>query len=232
MKPGLLLLLVSFLLLSSCSLAPDYSDSDLAAGVSVSELSDYYLIEPDSGAVDSKLLIFYPGGLVDETAYLPVLTMIAAEGISIVLVKMPFDLAVFKQNAALDVIEDFPGRDYWIAGHSLGGAMASGVVFRNPELFTGIAFWASYPSADWDLSGNTVIDVLSLRGSLDGVAAPEEIEDADYLLPEGFTTIVIEGGNHSGFGSYGPQNGDNVASITKEEQHLQITEAMITFLGE
>jgi hypothetical protein len=42
--------------------------------------------------------------------------------------------------------------------------------------------------------------------------------------------LEIEGGNHSQFGSYGLQEGDNVASISPEEQWSQIAEAVDALL--
>ena len=37
-------------------------------------------------------------------------------------------------------------------------------------------------------------------------------------LPEDFTEIVIPGGCHAYFGSYGPQEGDGTPQISNEEQ--------------
>ncbi|MCF0238629.1 MAG: hypothetical protein HUK24_08520 [Sphaerochaetaceae bacterium] len=37
-------------------------------------------------------------------------------------------------------------------------------------------------------------------------------------MPSIWKEFVIEGGNHSGFGSYGHQKGDGISTITKEEQ--------------
>ena len=41
--------------------------------------------------------------------------------------------------------------------------------------------------------------------------------------------VVIEGGNHAGFGHYGPQAGDGVASIDREEQQRQTAETVLAF---
>jgi hypothetical protein len=37
-------------------------------------------------------------------------------------------------------------------------------------------------------------------------------------LPQNMVEFVIDGGNHSGFGMYGLQDGDGKATITNEEQ--------------
>jgi len=43
--------------------------------------------------------------------------------------------------------------------------------------------------------------------------------------------VVIKGGNHAQFGWYGPQPGDGVATISREEQQAQIVEATVAFLA-
>jgi hypothetical protein len=50
------------------------------------------------------------------------------------------------------------------------------------------------------------------------------------LLPADTVWIAIQGGDHAQFGWYGPQSGDNPATIGREEQQKQIIQATITFL--
>ena len=70
-------------------------------------------------------LIFYPGAKVEETAYAPVMDGLAQQGIFCVTVKMPAHLAILKPNAADEVRQEFGEVKHWyLAGHSLGGAMA------------------------------------------------------------------------------------------------------------
>ncbi|NIR65202.1 MAG: alpha/beta hydrolase, partial [candidate division Zixibacteria bacterium] len=71
---------------------------------------------------------------------------------------------------------------------------------------------------------------LSISGSLDGLATQEDIAAAKNLLPADTTWIEIAGGNHARFGYYGPQNGDNSASISQEEQQETIVNATVQFL--
>lgn len=67
----------------------------------------------------TKGLIFYPGGKVEYTAYLPLMESLAQKGILCVLVRMPFNLAVFDVNAADGIREMFPEiTDWYIGGHS------------------------------------------------------------------------------------------------------------------
>lgn len=69
-------------------------------------------------------LIFYPGGKVEDTAYAPLMRALAEKGILCGLVKMPGNLAVLSPNAADGLRQVHPViTDWYIGGHSLGGAM-------------------------------------------------------------------------------------------------------------
>ena len=70
--------------------------------------------------------------------------------------------------------------------------------------------------------------VLSIVGSLDGVL--KSYEESKKYLPSNFKEVVIDGGNHSGFANYGEQDGDNKATITKEEQQEKTVEAIVEFV--
>ena len=90
--------------------------------VAVSE-TDYGWLFDGPGAADA--LIFYPGAKVEETAYAPLLHRLAAEGMDVCLVKMPFHLAIFGKDRAKDVMREYTYENWYIGGHSLGGAMAA-----------------------------------------------------------------------------------------------------------
>jgi peroxiredoxin len=72
--------------------------------------------------------------------------------------------------------------------------------------------------------------VLSISASNDGLATPAKIDDSRGLLPANTQFIVIEGGNHAQFGSYGAQPGDGTASIPAETQWAQTTQATTALL--
>ena len=48
-------------------------------------------------------------------------------------------------------------------------------------------------------------------------------------LPENTSYLVIDGGNHAGFGMYGEQKGDGNATITRAEQIAIVTEMINNF---
>ncbi len=180
--------------------------------------------EPDTG------FIFYPGGRVDVRAYAPAARQIAAQGYLVVLVPMPLNLAVLNPGAAENVIEAYPQIQHWaVGGHSLGGAMASNFVNNSPDAVQGLVLWAAYPASSDDLSASS-LSVLSIYGTLDGLAAGEKINASRPLLPEDTIWIPIEGGNHAQFGWYGEQSGDNAAAISRQVQQEQIVQATIALL--
>ena len=170
-------------------------------------------------------LILYPGGRVDPRAYAPAARALAEEGHLVAIVPMPLNLAFFASGRAADVMSTFPGVEAWaVGGHSLGGAMAASYAHSNPESVQGLVLWASYPAGGDDLSGNQLA-VGSIYGTEDGLATAEEIAASRSLLPPDTQWTAIEGGNHAQFGWYGPQSGDNEATISREEQQAQIVEA-------
>lgn len=188
----------------------------------------WYVFAPTGETVAG--LVFYPGGLVDAAAYAPLLRRLADGGVMSVLVPMPLDLAVFGVSRAADVIAMFPEISSWvIGGHSLGGAMAAEFVERNPEAVDGLVLLASYPAASTDLS-RLPIRAVSTYGSENGLTPPEGFEASLARLPPGTELVVIEGGNHAGFGHYGPQSGDGVASVEREEQQRQAAETVLAFV--
>ncbi|MBQ2753365.1 MAG: hypothetical protein IJF29_04490 [Firmicutes bacterium] len=172
-------------------------------------------------------VIFYPGGKVESASYEPLMMSLADKGIVTVLVDMPFDLAVFDINAAEGIADSFDDIDSWyMAGHSLGGAMAASFVAENSNDFDGLILLGAYSTADLS---STDIRVLSIYGSNDGVMNREKYNECMPNIPEA-EEVVIEGGNHAFFGMYGEQKGDGKAEITNAEQIGITAEAIADFI--
>lgn len=172
-------------------------------------------------------LIFYPGGKVEFTSYIPLMAACAEKGILCVIVKMPCNLAVLDVNAADGIREEYPEIENWyIGGHSLGGSMAATYLSDNYEYFDGLVLLGSYSTADLS---SLPTEVLSVYGSEDGIMNREKYEKYKTNLPVGFDEHVIEGGCHAYFGMYGDQKGDGEATITSEEQ-IDITAELIAKL--
>lgn len=231
------ILAVTIILTAVCALyLGDYYPADAeameafvpAAPVVSEAWKDGTLITRPEGRDPVAGLIFYPGGKVEHTAYTPLMEALTSEGILCVLVEMPFRLAVLDMNAAEGIPAAFPEVEHWyLSGHSLGGSMAASYLASHTEDFDGLILLGSYSTADLSGSG---LSVLSVYGSEDGVMNREKYAEYKPNLPEGFTEIVIEGGNHAYFGAYGEQEGDGTATVTPAEQLEQTVEAILTLL--
>jgi len=146
--------------------------------------------------------------LVEPTANATVLRRIAEEGVLVIIVPMPFNLAIFNTGAANSVIDAYPYISTWIlSGHSLGGAAASLFAENNPTKIDALALRDSYPANSADLSDNSV-SVISIFGTTNNFPNTENFGNKKYLLPEDTIFIPIEGASHAQFGDYGPQKGD------------------------
>ncbi len=176
-------------------------------------------------------LILYPGARVDPRAYAPAARAIAEKGYLVAIVPMPLNLAVLGADRAADVMAAYPEIEQWaVGGHSLGGAMAARFAYQHPEIVQGLALWAAYPASSDDLSGYPLA-TTSIYGTLDGLATGDKIDASRPLLPSATQWVAIEGGNHAQFGWYGPQSGDNEATINREAQQEQIVAAMAELLS-
>ena len=184
----------------------------------------------DQGSAATTGLVVYPGARVVPEAYLPVVDEIVNDDVSVFIVRMPLNFAIFDAQAADAVIDAHPGIDRWvIAGHSLGGAMAARYADADDRI-DGLVLWAAYPEASLDLS-DSGLAVASISGSEDGLATPDEIDDSRSRLPADAVFTVIQGGNHAQFGDYGEQRGDNPATISAAEQWRQIASATNDLVG-
>lgn len=173
-------------------------------------------------------LVFYPGGLVDHTAYAPLMRALESKGILCLLVDMPLDLAVLDMDAADGLTSMHPEVDMWmIGGHSLGGAMAASYAAKHPEAFSSLVLLGAYSAED--LSG-TALNVLSVWGTEDGVLNRVKYEESRKNYPARFVEVILEGGCHANFGDYGAQKGDGIPVMTREEQIALTADAIATLL--
>ena len=192
--------------------------------VSVTEMSDGLYLD---GPGDNAAMIFYPGAKVEYTAYLPLLSDLAEQGIDCFLIKMPCNLAFFGQNKAKKIMDSYE-YDYWyLSGHSLGGAMAASYASGHLESLNGLVLLAAYPTKS--LKSDS-FSVLSLYGSEDGVLNMDKVEEGKAYMPVDYAEVCIEGGNHAQFGNYGEQKGDHAADISREEQQAQTVEAILKMM--
>jgi hypothetical protein len=209
----------------------------LPEDVEVSSLAEHGITEAEGlyfdGPGDQDALVFYPGAKVEYTAYAPLLSQIAEEGLDCFLIKMPLNLAFTGREAAAYVMnsEEFMDRyeGWYVGGHSLGGAMAGDWAGANlqDESLKGVIFLAAYPTRDLARDN---FRVLTIYGDSDGVLQVDKVESGQQYLPEDHKTIVIEGGNHAQFADYGRQQGDGEATIPRQEQQAQTAEDILEYV--
>ncbi|MBN1952978.1 MAG: hypothetical protein JW801_17370 [Bacteroidales bacterium] len=229
MQKKILKLLLCCVLPMGCTYLPESSEEPV--GVEITETREFISIDPVGGSDPASAgLLYYPGGLVDPHAYISLCAAFAASGNGhrVLILKMPANLAVLDLKAAQRVLADQDERDWVIAGHSLGGAMGCSMVAEDVNLFRGMILFAAYPAESVDLS-TWEQPVLSITASEDQVLDWENFEAGKPRLPQETIYTTIAGGNHAGFGKYGPQEGDGTATISQEEQESQLVDLMQNF---
>ena len=180
--------------------------------VTVSQIDEgYYFDDPN----DDKALIFYPGAKVEETAYAPIMKSLAEQGVDCFLIKMPMKLAILGANKANNIRAKYKYDNYYLAGHSLGGAMAANYASEHLNDYSGLFLLDAYPTKDLTAAN---FPVVFIYGDNDKVLNREKLEVGFTLVPSDYKKVEIAGGNHAQFGSYGAQDGDSTATITPEEQ--------------
>lgn len=236
-KRNLLIACSAFVLaivIASAAYVSDYYHADETAEAALASDEADIEIKEESGVLwfvpehPTAGIIFYPGGKVEYTAYAPLMRECTRKSILCALVQMPGNLAVLDSNAADGLQERYPEITSWyMAGHSLGGSMAASYIADNADDFDGLILLAAYSTKD---ISDTSLKVLSIYGSEDGVLNRDSYEENRSNLPADTTELVIEGGCHAQFGSYGAQDGDGTPSISGEEQIRQTVDAIMQFV--
>lgn len=209
----------------------DYYQADNKALTGLKSTESYNVVDNSDSITftptenkSSTGVIIYPGAKVEAGSYAVIASQLAKNGYTTIIVKMPFNLAIFGVNKADMIIASHNEITSWvIAGHSLGGVFASDYALNHQDKIKGIIYLAAYPSSN---ASNASFKSLSIRGSLDNLTTSKDISENLDKFPATTTFITITGGNHYNLGDYGVQQGDNNSTITREEQQ-KITLAYI-----
>lgn len=217
------IVLILVIVVAGCAIyLSDYYHADVDAMANITSTTDIEYRTLDDGNIvfeqdnATKGLIFYPGGKVEYTAYIPLMQACAEQDILCVLVEMPFNLAVLDMNAADGIPNKYPQiQEWYIGGHSLGGSMAASYLADHTDDYEGLILLGSYSTADLS---DADVDVLSVYGSEDKVMNRENYDENRSNLPDDFEENIIDGGCHAFFGMYGEQEGDGKPTISCYEQ--------------
>ena len=181
-------------------------------------------------------LRFFPGGLVDPTAYAPLARAVAEAGFVATVVELPRRGAFGGADApelldrASAVMHGAAGPSRWIvAGHSRGAVVDTQLAGTRPAGLAGLVLIGTTHPRDVDLS-DLPVPVTKIVATRDGFARPNAVEANRHLLPDSTRWVQIEGGNHSQFGWYGFQPGDRFATISAASQRDLMVTAIIDAL--
>jgi hypothetical protein len=228
---AILIVVIGFVVWAETPLGPMTESHQALISDSIVDVSTgQWLAFKPHGLKANTGFIIYPGGRVNYKSYAPTAHSIANNGYLVVIMPMPLNLAVLGINKANAPIKSYADIKAWaIGGHSLGGTMAAQFAYENPAVIKGLVLWAAYPTSRNDFS-DMGVKATTIHCTNDGLVNTSQIDDSMKLLPKDTIRVEIQGGNHSQFGWYGNQPGDNPATISREEQQEQIVFATVQLL--
>lgn len=202
--------------------------------VTLTETDQGYVIEPAAGSSEVGV-VFYPGARVSPDAYVGSLADLSRRAnATVVVARLSLNLAIVDygigqtpagSHAADRAMSQYPAVEEWyVGGHSLGGAMACRYVHSNQEM-SGLLLYASY--CDVDISERSLA-VVSVAGEADTVIDRDAYQRGLRNLPETATTAELPGVNHSQFGTYRGQ--DKPSGTSYETAHRRLNDVVVPWL--
>jgi pimeloyl-ACP methyl ester carboxylesterase len=190
------------------------------------ESGDWLVFNPRNGA-RSTGLVFYPGSGCDVRGYAAPLRRVAEAGFPVVVVPMPFHLAVFDADAALRVFGSVEGVQQWVVGgHSQGGAMAARFAAEYPSRVGGLVLWDAIPLSFHSLADSTVHALQVVRADQAG-KLPRAYRRGTERLPEGASIVTLPGASHMGYGHF---SGSHPGEMALGTQHAETAAATVSLL--
>lgn len=169
-------------------------------------------------------VIFVPGSKVDSYAYSSLMKGIALNNVDVYVIKPLFHFPLFSVKEIEKMVESINYENIFIGGHSLGGYISSKCLYdKNVK---GIFLLGAYPNENIRKD----ISLLSIYGDSDGILEKDKYEKLKEYWPIDSTEFVIKGANHSGYGYYELQKGDNEAAINTDEQIAITINKINTFI--
>lgn len=158
------------------------------------------------------VIVLIQGGLVAPERYQWMATHWASRGYATVIPDFPMDLALFASDNAVSALRELRQHPpalvdplfsvetpAAVVGHSLGGVVATRAWLAEPELFSALGLWASYPAAGDDVSVVDDRNILSLIGSDDEKAPLDTTRAGAARFGDPVWFGVLDGMNHYGW---------------------------------
>ena len=192
----------------------------------------HILFVPTTSVSNTHGVAYIPGALVNHLAYAPLCREIARlSKLPVLLLRVTLRLAILGKGSIASALKTHAATaqvtSWVLGGHSLGGVAASSLA--DLPSITAIFLHASYPK-----SSLKKLPVLQVLADHDDVIKAKGIEEAKALyMPAAAVVHVIAGGNHAGFGLYGPQKfpcADGERTISLAEQQLQVARTTADWL--
>ncbi len=206
-----------------------YSDELLESNIEIEVLDSNEKISFINKDHSQLELIFFPGGLVDPLAYVPLARSIAEKGYNIHIIKMPWRMSTKGYNGIKEIF-DLKDKEtkFVLGGHSQGAKMAAQFVYENPGVISGLYLLGTSHPRDIDMSAFT-LPTIKIYAQNDGLASIAEVKENETKLPDQTELVEIKGGNHSQFAYTGKLLLDDDADITREDQHEQVVNHLSLF---
>jgi len=187
-----------------------------------------YVLRPPGNPTDVGLVV-YPGARVHPDAYVAAMApLAAADEVTVVVPRMPLNFGLLDHRAASNALAAHPQIDEWyVGGHSVGGVAACRYAKHADGRLAGLVLLASY--CDVDLR-TTDLRVLSLTGEADAVLDRGAYRAATSRLPADWTEVSLPGVNHTQFGDYRGQPGDEPSGTTYATAHDRLANATLAWL--
>lgn len=210
---------------------------------------------------DKLGIVFFPGALVNPIAYAPLLRLVLAKlrrkDVAIICASYPClrNPVVFPPSKRAALLQRHKNIKTWVvAGHSMGAGSYGAAAFvsdlrsnrkkgdSSPNVNGLIMLAGTITGNEVNLHNERDLSVLAILASEDTIVPPEGSSEAgtpvrqgiDEKCPRSTTrTLVINGGNHAGFGHYGPQRfpfPDGERTITLDEQQEITATHIASFL--
>lgn len=175
-------------------------------------------------------VLIHPGAFVDGRAYGPLARSLCESGLRVEILIYEDGLATSTPLLGEALLKASKSR-WFVLGHSLGGRAATALAFSEQSRVDGIILLASYAPEEYSLK-NLKLSLLSIYADQDGLIPPGELLAKSKNKPKNHKFVAIKGGNHANFGSYGKQDGDKDALITRERQQQLVKSEILKFVYE